>query len=118
MTTWLVLGGAAVVKVALKFATMLSGGLFVSSSVTPLAATLIAQVVLDGRSLAGSMTTLERLLTTVLLATRVPAGHSTVIAPAATSTASLKLTVILVFTATFVAPFAGVVLDTEGAASA
>src|SRR5688572_5216168 len=110
--------GSAVLKLELKFAAMLSGGSLVSSSVTPLAVTLITHVVLNGRSLAGSMTTLETLSATALLATTVLAGHSTVIAPATTSTASLKLTVILVLTATFVAPFVGEVLDTLGAISA
>src|SRR5215207_4346934 len=97
---------------------MVSGGSFVSSSVTPLAVTLIAQVVPKGRSLAGSITTLGALSASALLATGVPAGHSTLIAPAATSTFSLKLTVMLLFRATFVAPFVGDVLDTEGATSA
>ena len=104
-------------KLALKFAAMASGGSFASSSVTPLAVTLITQLVLAGRSLAGSITTLGTLSARALLATGVPAGHSTLTAPAATSTFSLKLTVIFVSTATFVAASAGVVPVTVGALS-
>src|SRR5947207_637949 len=76
-----------------------------------------AHVVPCGRSAVGSNTAwlVPEPLTVKVFA--VPLGHSRLNELVEKVTASLKFTVMLVFTATFVAPFVGTVVVTAGAVS-
>src|SRR5213080_747486 len=78
---------------------------------------LTAHVVPCGRSAVGSSTAwlVPEPLTVKLFA--VPLGHSRLNELVEKVTASLKLTVMLVFTATLVAPLVGTVVVTAGAVS-
>src|SRR6185295_1747986 len=114
-------GAWSVVKVKTKFAVMLSGGSPASTSVTFDATTVTVQTVPTGKSDVGSRT---KLLTppgatgVTLKATGVATGHSTVNAvESRIFTFSLKLIVMLVFVATWVAPLVGIVVVTEGGVS-
>src|SRR4051812_37728340 len=107
----------AVVNDAAKSAASVSGGSFVSTSFTPAACTRIWHVAPDGSPPGGARTTLVVPEAAPLLVTRLPGGHSTRTAPAATLTASLKVTVSELAGETFVAPFAGDVASTFGAVS-
>src|SRR2546421_12879036 len=97
---------------------MLSGGSTASTSLIPLAKTVTVQIVASGRSAVGSSVIDEpgEPLTEKLFA--VPVGHSSVNELPLAVTGSLKVTTMFVFTSTPVAPSAGDVLVTEGAASA
>src|SRR5207248_11073722 len=97
---------------------MLSGGSTASTSLIWLAITFTAQTVPSGRSEVGSSVIDEpgEPLTAKLLGE--PVGHSSVNPLVDVVTDSLKLATMLVFTATWSAPFAGDVVVTEGAASA
>src|SRR5947208_15986392 len=96
---------------------MLSGGSTVSTSLIPVAITLTAHVVPSGRFAAGSSTAwlVPEPLTVKVFG--VPLGHWRVNELVEKVTASLKLTVMLVFTATLVAPLVGTVVMTNGAVS-
>src|SRR5437867_3096738 len=96
---------------------MLSGGSTESTSLIWFAITFTEQTVPSGRLLVGSSVAVEvpEPLTVKLFA--VPFGHSSENELVEKVTGSLKLTVMFVFTATWVAPSAGEVLVTEGAAS-
>src|SRR5947208_640525 len=80
--------------------------------------TVTVQVVAAGRSLFGSSVIVDvpEPLTEKVLG--VPLGHWSVNELVVNVTASLKLIVMFVLTATCVAPFAGEVVLTDGAASA
>src|SRR5262245_49426435 len=109
--------GPSVVKVKLLAPTSVSGGSTRSASVIPVGVMAITHNVEDGKSQGGSMRTLAAPLTAAVVATGVPAGHDTVIAPADTLTRSLKSIVTVLPTGTARAPSAGVVAVTVGAAS-
>src|SRR6266516_4929388 len=96
---------------------MLSGGSTVSTSLIWFAITFTEQTVPPGRSLVGSSVIEEpgEPLTEKLFG--VPVGHSSVNELPLAVTGSLKLTTMFVFTATWAAPAAGLVLLTLGAAS-
>src|SRR5262245_51800646 len=96
---------------------MLSGGSIVSVSVICVAVTFTVQVVPGGRFEDGVRVMVVAGDALGLNAFGVPAGHSSENALAVALTLSLKLMEIAEFTATFVAEFAGVVLDTLGAVS-
>ena len=86
-----------------------------STSLTLFAITLTAHVVPSGRSAVGSSVADEvpEPLTAKVFA--VPLGHSRLNELVEKVTGSLKLTVMFAFTATWVAPFAGDVVVTDGA---
>ena len=90
-------------------------------SVICVAMAVTVQVVLGGSALEGVSTTLVVSLagsTGLLLnVTGVPTGHSTVKAPVATSTCSLKFSVMVAPVLTPVAPLVGLVLVTVGGGS-
>src|SRR5207247_9801896 len=96
---------------------MLSGGSFESTSLIWFAITLTAHVVPSGRSAVGSSVAVEvpEPLTEKLFG--VPLGHSRLNELVEKVTGSLKLTVMFVFTAMLVAPFAGDVVVPDGAMS-
>src|SRR5438093_4436312 len=96
---------------------MLSGGSPLSTSVMPLARTVTVQVVDAGRSKVGSSVIVEPGEPVTPYACGEPLGHSIVNELPPAFTGSLKLTVMLPFAATPVAPFAGLVLETVGALS-
>src|SRR5204863_8892628 len=97
---------------------MLSGGSTVSTSLIWFAITFTEQTVASGRSLVGSSVIDEpgEPLTVKLFAE--PVGHSRENELLEAVTGSVKLTAMFVFTATWVAPFAGVVLVVAATASA
>src|SRR5436305_9712546 len=89
-----------------------------STSVTWLATTVAVQVTPPGRLAVGWRTKeLAGEAGVTVKATGVPVGHSSLKAEAVTLTGSLKLIVTVVFGLTLVAPLAGVVVVTAGAAS-
>src|SRR5919112_676386 len=96
---------------------MLSGGSNESASVIPLAKTVTVQVVPPGRSAAGSSVMLDVPEPLTVKVCGVPVGHWTEKEAAVALTGSLKLTVMLEFCATPVAPFAGDVEVTVGPVS-
>src|SRR5438093_893467 len=99
---------------------MWSGGSIPSASDTWFATTVPVQFVLDGKSFVGSsVATVKPALLMTVKGSGVPVGHSSLKPPvlAAASIASLKVIATLVLRATSVAPLAGVVLLTLGAAS-
>src|SRR5215204_1501910 len=100
---------------------MLSGGSPASTSVTFAATTVTVQIVPTGKSEIGSRT---KLLTPpgaagkTVKAIGVATGHSNVNAvESRILTFSLKLIVMLVFVATWIAPFVGIVVVTAGGVS-
>src|SRR5438034_7789502 len=97
---------------------MLSGGSTESTSLIWFAITFTEQIVPSGRSLVGSSVIDEPGEPLTVKLSGVPVGHSRVNELPDAVTGSLKLTTTFVFTATWVAPSAGDVLVTEGAASA
>src|SRR5437016_2134690 len=97
---------------------MLSGGSTESTSLIWFAITFTEQTVPSGRSLVGSSVIDEPGEPLTEKLSGVPVGHSSVNELPDAVTGSLKLTTTFVFTATWVAPSAGDVLVTEGAASA
>src|SRR5438105_302354 len=96
---------------------MVSGGSIESTSWIWFAITLTAHVVPCGRSAVGSSTAwlVPEPLTEKVFG--VPLGHSRLNELVEKVTGSLKLIVMLVFTATFVAPLVGTVVVTAGAVS-
>src|SRR6266480_6065239 len=96
---------------------MLSGGSTESTSLIWFAITFTEQIVPSGRSLVGSSVIDEPGEPLTVKLSGVPVGHSSVNELPDAVTGSLKLTTTFVFTATWVAPSAGDVLVTEGAAS-
>src|SRR5688500_2976866 len=98
---------------------MVSGGSLVSASVTCAATTVTVQVTPLGRLALGLSTKLLAGPVPVMLLKPigVPTGHSSVKALPVTFTGSLKVIVMLVSDAWFVAPLAGTVVVTVGAAS-
>src|SRR5215470_12949436 len=96
---------------------MLSGGSIISVSEICVAVTFTVQVVPAGRFEDGVRVTVvagDALWVNVF---GVPTGHSSENALAVALTLSLKVTEIVEFSGTFVAEFAGVMLDTLGAVS-
>src|SRR5438874_12964020 len=96
---------------------MLSGGSTVSTSLIPGASTVTVQTSPFGRFEVGSSVIVEPGEPLTLNACALPVGHSTVNELPVAVTGSLKVTSMFVFFATSVAPSAGLVLDTLGAAS-
>src|ERR1700755_1569313 len=100
---------------------MLSGGSPASTSVTFEATTVTVHIVPTGKSDVGSRTKLftpPGAAGNTGNAIGVATGHSTVKAvESRILTFSLKLIVILVFVATWVAPLVGIVVETAGGAS-
>src|SRR6266542_6834153 len=94
---------------------MLSGGSPVSVSVTPLARTVTVQVSLFAKLLLGS--SVLELPLPLVDAEWLPLLVQEIVNQVPTLTDSLKLTVMFALTATPVALFEGVVLETVGAAS-
>ena len=86
-----------------------------STSLTLFAITLTAQVVPSGRSAVGSSVAVEVPEPLTEKVFGVPLGHWSVNELVEKVTASLKVTVMFVLTATWVAPFAGDVVFTDGA---
>src|SRR5437879_5637383 len=97
---------------------MLSGGSTVSTSLIWFAITVTVQTVPFGRSEVGSSVIVEPGEPLTLKASGVPVGHSIVNELPVAVTGSLKLMSMFVLRATSVAPSAGLVLVTDGAASA
>src|SRR2546426_8853134 len=97
---------------------MLSGGSTESTSLIWFAITFTEQTVPSGRSLVGSSVIDEPGEPLTVKLSGVPVGHSSVNELPVAVTGSLKLTTTFTFTAWWVAPSAGDVLVTEGAASA
>src|ERR687885_1508543 len=97
---------------------MLSGGSTVSTSLIWFPITFTEHVTPSGRSLVGSSVIDEPGEPLTEKLSGVPVGHSSVNELLLTVTDSLKFTTMFVFTATWVAPSAGDVVVTEGAASA
>src|SRR5262245_29998561 len=96
---------------------MLSGGSIVSVSEICEAVTLTVQVVPAGRFEDGVRVMVVAGDALWVNVCGVPTGHSSDKALAVALTLSLKVTEIVEFTGTFVAPEVGVVLETEGALS-
>src|SRR5918912_1317475 len=94
-----------------------SGGSPVSTSLIPLARTVTVHVVAPGRSTVGSSVMVEVPEPLTLKACAEPLGHSSVNELALAFTGSLKVIVMLLLAFTPVAAFAGLVLETVGAAS-
>src|ERR1051325_1011318 len=94
---------------------MWSGGSNVSVSLTLFAITLTAHVVPAGRSAVGSSVIDEPVVVLRLKLFAVPVGHSRLNELVDTVTDSLKLTVMLELVPTWVAPFVGDVVVTDGA---
>src|SRR6266536_2797107 len=97
---------------------MWSGGSTESTSLIWFASTVTVQIVPAGRSLFGSSVIPVPGEPLTVTGSGVPVGHSSVNELPLAVTLSLKSTVMLVSIATWSAPSAGVVLVTEGAASA
>src|SRR5437762_5981204 len=97
---------------------MLSGWSTESTSHIWFAITLTEQTAASGRSLVGSSVIDEPGEPLTEKLSGVPVGHSRVNELLLTVTDSLKLRTMFVFTATCVAPSAGDVVVTDGAASA
>src|ERR1051325_1899476 len=97
---------------------MLSGGSTVSTSLIWLATTLTEQTVPSGRVLGGASVAGEAPVPLAVKPSGVPVGHWRVNELDEKVTGSLKLTTTFVFVAMWVAPPAGEVLVTDGAASA
>src|SRR5205823_5049983 len=97
---------------------MLSGGSTVSTSLIWFAITLTEQTVPSGRLLVGSSVIDDPGEPLTVKLSGVPVGHSIVNELPLAVTGSLKLTTTFALTATCVAPSAGDVLVTDGAASA
>jgi hypothetical protein len=130
--TWIVLVGAMLIALFAGFVLFTVGGTSTvneavkslvifwpaSTSVTWLATTVTVQTAPPGRFAVGRNTKLAAGEAGVTVkAIGVPTGHASVNAVPVTFTASLKFTVTVLGVATFVAPFAGVVLLTLGGAS-
>src|SRR5438874_1494790 len=96
---------------------MWSGGSMASTSLIWFAITVTVQTVPFGRSEVGSSVIVEPGEPLTLKASGVPVGHSIVNELPVAVTGSLKLMSMFVFFATSVAPSAGEVLETLGAAS-
>src|SRR5215212_6703736 len=96
---------------------MLSGGSTVSTSATWPLTTVTVQTAADGRLALGSSVTAEPGEPETANALGVAVGHSSVNELPVAVTYSLKLTTMLPPCATSTAPFAGLVLETEGASS-
>jgi hypothetical protein len=110
------LGAVAVVNENEKSAAIVSGGSTKSTSCTFEPVTVTVQVVPEASELFGvSVNVVGPPL--CVNATGVPVGHSSANAPASTVTGSEKVTVGAVLAATWLAPSAGVVEMTVGAAS-
>src|ERR1044072_4793632 len=97
---------------------MLSGGSTESTSLIPVAITFTEQTVPSGRLLVGSSVAVEGPVPLTVKPSGVPVGQWRVNELDEKVTGSLKLTTTFVFVATWVAPPAGEVLVTDGAASA
>ena len=110
---------SVVVKLKTKFAAMLSGGSIISWSLTCAAKTVTVQVSVAVKSLFGLIVkVVGPPVTTVSATLRVPLVAQTIWNQLpVTLTASLKVMVMSVFCADFVAPFVGVVAVTLGGAS-
>src|SRR5437763_2644566 len=96
---------------------MLSGGSTVSTSLIPVAITFTEQTVPSGRLLVGSSVIDEPGEPLTVKLSGVPVGQSSVNELVVAVTASLKLTTMFMFTATWSAASAGEVVVTVGAAS-
>src|SRR2546423_578926 len=96
---------------------MLSGGSTVSTSLIWFAITVTVQTVPFGRSAFGSSVIGERGEPLTLNACALPVGHSSVNELLVAVTGSLKVTSMFAVFATSIAPSAGLVLETLGAAS-
>src|SRR5436305_7660998 len=97
---------------------MLSGGSTASTSLIWFAITFTEQTVASGRSLVGSSVIDEPGEPLTVKLSGVPVGHSSENELVDAVTGSLKFTTMFVFTAWCVAPSAGDVVVTDGAASA
>src|SRR2546423_15046495 len=96
---------------------MLSGGSTVSTSLIPAASTVTVQTSPFGRFEVGSSVIVEPGEPLTLNACALPVGHSSVNELPVAVTGSLKVTTTFVFSATWAAPSAGLVVVTVGAAS-
>src|SRR5437763_7702371 len=96
---------------------MWSGGSIESTSLTWVAITFTEQAVPSGRLLVGSSVAVDVPEPLTPKLSSVAVGHSSENELVVNVTGSLKLTVTFVFTAACVAPSAGDVVVTEGAAS-
>src|SRR6266540_3651256 len=114
--SWMATGGAIVPKLHVSFPAMLSGGSFVSWSVTFAAKTVTVQVSAAAKSESGSSVKLVGPPLTVAVWAPLVVQLSEYQEPV-TSTGSLKPIVTLLLTATSTAPALGFRLTTEGAAS-